>query len=316
MSDIKVICTSDKNVSTTFTWTEFTPFHLVDIEGIYGIESNVVTSENTTTDGSTYQGATARERNIMLSVEMEGNYRENRELLYRCFPVKRTGLMEYIEDDNHKTIEYEVESIMPGIATGKVRDYSISLKCPDPYFKDPTSIEVKMAEWVPDWYFEGDFPEEGVEFGHREAELVKEIENTSGADNIGITVVFQADGAVTNPAIYHTESGQFTKIGYQGNDFTLQPGQYAVINTQTGNKNIYLLDGISQAELEAYLDRYGIPDWNKAVSLNGQVINAYTDEEGDFIQLSPGINTITYSADAGVDYLTVSLYYRISYSGV
>ena len=56
MSDIKVVCTSDKNVSLTFTWDDFTPFHLVDIEGIYGIESNVVTSENTTTDGSTYQG--------------------------------------------------------------------------------------------------------------------------------------------------------------------------------------------------------------------------------------------------------------------
>ena len=46
MSDIKVICTSDKNVALTFTWYEFTPFHLLDIEGIYGIESNVVTSEN------------------------------------------------------------------------------------------------------------------------------------------------------------------------------------------------------------------------------------------------------------------------------
>ena len=67
MSDIKVVCTSDKNVSLTFTWDNFTPFHLVDIEGIYGIESNVVTSENTTTDGSTYQGATAKERNIAVS---------------------------------------------------------------------------------------------------------------------------------------------------------------------------------------------------------------------------------------------------------
>lgn len=34
MSDIKVVCTSDKNVSLTFTWGDFTPFHLVDIEGI------------------------------------------------------------------------------------------------------------------------------------------------------------------------------------------------------------------------------------------------------------------------------------------
>mgnify|MGYP000319106419 CR=1 FL=1 len=34
MSDIKVICTSDKNVALTFTWDEFTPFHLLDIEGM------------------------------------------------------------------------------------------------------------------------------------------------------------------------------------------------------------------------------------------------------------------------------------------
>ena len=65
MSDIKVICTSDKNVALTFTWDEFTPFHLQDIEGIYGIESNVVTSENTTTDRSPYQGAPAKERIIV-----------------------------------------------------------------------------------------------------------------------------------------------------------------------------------------------------------------------------------------------------------
>lgn len=102
MSDIKVVCTSDKNISLTFTWDDFTPFHLVDIEGIYGIESNVVTSENTTTDGSTYQGATAKERNIILTVEMDGNYKENRNLLYRTFPIKRTGTMQYIEDGKPK----------------------------------------------------------------------------------------------------------------------------------------------------------------------------------------------------------------------
>lgn len=78
MSDIKVICTSDKNVSITFTWDEFTPFHLVDIEGIYGIEANVVTSENTTTDGSTYQGATAKERNIVLGGAGEGAMSKHR----------------------------------------------------------------------------------------------------------------------------------------------------------------------------------------------------------------------------------------------
>ena len=316
VSDIKVICTSDKNVSITFTWDEFTPFHLVDIEGIYGIEANVVTSENTTTDGSTYQGATAKERNIVLTVEMDGNYRENRNLLYRTFPIKRTGNMQYIEDGEAKTIEYEVESIIPGATTGVVRDYTISLKCTDPYFKDLADIEVVMASWVSDFYFPACFPEEGRIFGHREADLVKEIENDSGADNIGIVVIFRADGAVKNPAIYHAESGEFTKVGYLDNDFTMASGQYVIINTYTGKKNVYLLDGVTQAEIESYKNAYGVIDWDTVIEKFGTVINEYLDEDGDFIQLQDGTNTLTYSADEGTNYLSVSVYYRISYLGV
>lgn len=316
MSDIKVICTSDKNVAMTFTWDDFTPFHLLDIEGIYGIEANVVTSENTTTDGSTYQGATAKERNIVLTVEMDSNYKENRNLLYRCFPIKRTGTLQYIENGEAKTIEYEVESIIPGATTGVVRDYTISLKCTDPYFKDLSDIEVVMASWVSNFRFPACFSEEGVVFGYREADLVKEIENESGADNIGIIAVFRADGVVKNPAIYHAESGEFTKVGYVDNDFIMASGQYVVINTYTGKKNVYLLDGVTQAEIESNRTPYGMIDWDVVIEKYGQVINEYLDEDGDFIQLQDGTNTITYSAEEGTSYLSVSIYYRISYLGV
>ena len=185
-----------------------------------------------------------------ITVEMDGNYKENRNLLYRTFPIKRTGTMQYIEDGEAKAIEYEVESVIPGATTGVVRDYTISLKCTDPYFKDLADIEVVMASWVSDFYFPACFPEEGRIFGHREADLVKEIENESGADNIGIVVIFRADGAVKNPAIYHTESGEFTKVGYLDNDFIMSSGQYVIINTYTGKKNAYLLDGVTQAEIE------------------------------------------------------------------
>jgi len=70
---------------------------------------------------------------------------------------------------------------LPGAITGVVRDYTISLKCPGPYFKDLSDVEVVMASWVSDWYFENGFDINGVEFGHREAELVKEIENDNGS---------------------------------------------------------------------------------------------------------------------------------------
>ena len=262
MSDIRITCTSDKNVSITLTWNGFTPFHIVELEGFYGIESNVTRSENTTTDGSTPQGAVAKERNLVLIVEMDSDYKKNRELLYRAFQIKRRGTLEYYEAGETKTIEYEVESIIPGKETGIVRDYTISLLCYDPYFKDLSDVEVVMASWVSDFYFPACFPEEGRVFGHRDAELVKEIENDSGADNIGVTVIFRADGNVKNPAIYHSESGLFTKIGYEGNDFILSANQYIVINTRTNHKNIYLLDGVTHAEIEEHKNRFGVIDWD------------------------------------------------------
>lgn len=316
MSDIKIICTSERNVSGIFTWDGFNPFHIVALDGFFGIDSTVTTSENTTTDGSTYQGATAKERNLVLTIEMDSDYKANRELLYKIFPIKRNGTLEYSEDGDTKTIEYITESITPGTATGVVRDYTISLICTDPYFKDLSDVEVVMASWVSDFYFPACFPEEGRVFGHREAELVKEIENDSGADNIGVTAVFKADGAVKNPAIYHAESGKFIKVGYAGNDFEMASGQYIVIATHTGKKNIYLLDGVTQAEIEEHRDRYGMIDWDEVVGLYGTTINQYFDEDGDYIQLQNGTNTITYAADEGVNYLSVSVYYRISYLGV
>ena len=294
----------------------FLLFHLLGLDGIYGYDCNVTTSENTTTDGSTYQGSTAKERNIVITAEIDGDYRKNRELLYRVFPKGRTGTLEYSEDGDIKTITYRVESVTPGATTGVVRDYTISLICTDPYFKDLSDVEVVMASWVSDWYFENGFDINGVEFGHREAELVKEIENNNGADNIGITAIFRADGIVKNPAIYHSESGKYIKVGYAGNDFELQSGQYVVIFTHTGKKNIYLLDGVSQAEIEEHKDRYGMIDWETVVSMYGTIINQYLDEDGDFIQLQDGTNTITYNAESGINYLSVSVYYRISYLGV
>ena len=149
-----------------------------------------------------------------------------------------------------------------------------------------------------------------------DSDLVKEIENESGADNIGIVVIFRADGGVKNPAIYHAESGEFTKVGYTDNDFTMSSGQYVIINTYTGKKNVYLLDGVTQAEIENHKDNYGVIDWDEVIEKCGTVINEYLDEDGDFIQLQDGTNTLTYSAEEGTNYLSVSVYYRISYLGV
>ena len=82
---------------------------------------------------------------------------------------------------------------------------------------------------------------------------------------------------------------------------------------QVEDGNHYLM---TQAEIENHKNNYGVIDWDAVIERYGTVINEYLDEDGDFIQLQDGTNTLTYSADEGVNYLSISVYYRISYLGV
>ncbi len=298
----RIICTNENNIAVRFDY-DFSPFFLKSVEGIYGISANVTTSENTTIDGSTYQGSTAKERNIVITAQMEGDYKENRNFLYRVFKLKSSGVFTYMEDGDTKQIEYKVESIEIE-ESGVVRDITISLICPKPFFEDLEDVEVVMASWVDDLEFPVCFPEEGIEFGHREANLVKEIENNTGADNIGIMAVIRADGPVKNPAIHHAETEEYTKL-----EMALESGQIIVVTTGQDKKKAWLLEGVSQSEIEE-------KGYDALLKEKGTNINEYLSEGSRFIQLQHGKNTITYTAEMGANYMSVSIFYRLLYLGV
>lgn len=84
--------------------------------------------------------------------------------------------MQRIDDDIKATVKKIIqgnEKRKRRMLNGNASAFDRSLICTDPYFKDLSDVEVVMASWVSDWYFENGFDINGVEFGHREAELVK-----------------------------------------------------------------------------------------------------------------------------------------------
>ena len=100
-------------------------------------------------------------------------------------------------------------------------------------------------------------------------------------------------GAVENPAVYHTEKQEYIKVGTENNPLYLARGDAVRITTGTNEKAVYLIQGETETE-----------------------INEYLDEGSDFIQLGHGTNTFTYAADAGRDYMNVTITYRLRYLGV
>lgn len=283
---MKVIeCKNNSGLSAVFTYNhDSTEFFLVSLDGVYGIKNAVTTTQNATTDGSTYSGEGLEQRNIVITANIRRNYRENRDFLSRVFKVHSVGTFFHTEEGETRKIEYYVESI-DFEEKGVLRQVQISLICPDPYFKDNEATHIEMASWEDGFEFELEIPEEGMEFGTRSKETIKVVDNESTTD-IGIKMTIIAEDTVINPTIMNVTTGETLKLLC-----TMQADDQIVITTQQGNIDVILV-------------RNGIEyDYNYTV-----------DEENEgYVQLETGRNYINYTAEEGGDYMNVNFDFENCY---
>lgn len=282
----KITCTNVTGVSVYFDYT-YTPFFLVSCDGLYTVSNNVKRSDNTNTDGSTYQGSNTKERNIVIAAQMCENYQSNRDILYKCFRPKTRGTLVFEEEAERREIEYKVESIEVG-EKGVIRDITISLLCCDPFFTDTEYTVELMASWQAGFEFMHEFKSTKEEIGHRVMELIKDIDNAGTTDTVGMVITLEALGSVSTPIIRNITTGEHITLNY---DF--KTGDVVQICTETNKKNVYLI-------------RAG----------EKKSINGYIDEDSEFIQLQAGTNTLQYEAKSGKKNLDVTVEYKQKYLGV
>lgn len=289
MADKRIItCTNNDGFSMSFTETQFDPFLIHDVEGVYLLDNTVNITENTMTDGAVYQGSITKYRNIVLTLKDMDNFAENRTLIDKLFKRNSTGRLLFEESDNVKAIEYVVENVD---STGEEapRFTTISLICPDPFFYDPNDVKVYLAQMVADFEFIHEFKEEGEEFGHSMG-LYENIYNESANENIGLSIVITGEATIVNPVIARLESSEFIQIGTETNQFTLTPGEQLVITTGMGNKHVlWIHDGQTEE------------------------INYMMADGSSFIQLMRGDNNISYDAEEGKGGMSIEIAYRLQY---
>lgn len=280
-----VTCVNNNGLSATFTYDhDATEFFLVSLEGVYEIKNAVHTSQNATTDGSSYEGEALEERNIVITANLCRNYIENRDHLSRVFKTGSEGTLYHTEEGRTRKINYRVEKI--DIAEkGVVRPAVISLICPNPYFTDGEATHIEMAGWESLFEFPCEIPEEGMEFGRRIKETIKVVDNESTTP-IGIQMTILAEDVVVNPSVMNVTTGEVLKLLC-----TMLPGDEIVITTRQGEIDVVLLRGAKEI------------DYNYTV-----------DEENEgYIQLETGRNYINYTADSGGDYMSVYFDFENSY---
>lgn len=281
----QIECVNNNGLSALFAYDhDSTEFFLVSLDGVYEIKNNVKTAQNATTDGSSYEGEALEERYITITAQMRRNYQANRDHLSRVFKTGAEGTFYHTEDGRTRKIAYRVENLQVG-EKGILREITISLKCPDPYFKDNEATHIEMASWESGFEFELEIPESGMEFGTRSKETIKVVDNDS-TTAIGIQMTIIAEDVVVNPSIMNVTTGETLKLLC-----TMQPDDEIVITTQQGNIDVMLHRGGEWI------------DYNYTV-----------DEENEgYVQLETGRNYINYTADEGGDYMNVNFDFENCY---
>lgn len=290
-ADRVITCTNADGYSLTFNEKDFSPFLLGGAEGIYDVINNVHVSENSMIDGATYQGSTAKFRNIVLRLKDKEDYPENRDMLNRLFKEKESGTLVFQEGDSaQRKIEYVVESLSSTAEWNK-RIHEVSLICPDPFFYDIEGHSESMASWHDAFEFPFEPTSAGFEFGHRINERIKTITNDYAEDGMGMTITITCSGSVTNPSVTRIESNESLEIGHSGKPFTMIYGDVVTITTAAGNKHVTLTrDGVTTE------------------------INHYLTEDSVFIQLMRGQNSIGFAADSGENNVMVEVGYQFKYA--
>lgn len=285
-----VTCINKNGISCTFGEGGFSPFLLADADGLYSKTMNVNTSSNTGVDGSVYHSSAWKQRNIVLTLKDIGNYVENRAFLNALFEEKTFGELLIRDGSEERKIEYIVEKVTSD-GSKSYRTHQVSLICPDPYFYDLYDHSFMMAAFVPAFSFAHVFAAAKEEFGYRQKEKIKVINNELSVDGTGMTIRITCNGSVKNPSITRVEDHAHISIGTTAKPLSLVAGDVVTVTTENGNKKVMLIhDGVASS------------------------INQYLSEDSSFLQLRRGSNSLGYNADEGVDSMVLTISYRNRYT--
>ena len=114
-------------------------FQVLKITGLNPPKAQINTTKMATLDGKKFNSSTLNERNIVITVKLNGDVEKNRIRLYSFFRPKEWCKFYYKNSSRNVFIEAYTENVECDLFTNK-EVMQISLLCPEPYFKDVQEI--------------------------------------------------------------------------------------------------------------------------------------------------------------------------------
>lgn len=235
-------------------------------------------------DGARFNSSTRNVRNLVLTIHILKDVGRARLNLYRHI-VSGAYIKVYYKTENLDVwIEGRVETIeCDEWSLGQYMQ--VSVLCPFPFWQDMEETYTDAGHVTDLLEFPWSAPESGVELSTIDTNTHTIVRN-SGHVESGMRLVLRATVRSLQPRIYNLGTGEW--MGFLVDMF---PGDILTVDTTQGQKSVYLESG-------------GV----KSNYINTVMVGS------TWLQLAPGENVISYTADEGIVHL--GIYHMNKYQGV
>lgn len=256
-------------------------YQVTEVSGLNPPNANINTSSYANGDGSSFNSSRIPDREIVITVHINGDIPKNRLTLYKHFRNKEWCKIYYEDDLRDVFIEGYVQAFEVSSFTQK-QVAQISILCPNPYFKDLETIVQSISKIINNFTFPFSINEdEPVEFSTIELEKITNVINDSESETgLIINVLFM--GTVNKLEIRNVDNGKNFIIDYE-----FMKNDKLVINCNRGNKSVILT--------------------REAVEYN---LIPYVRNGSTFFQLGIGDNNFSFLADDGADDMLVDIHFK------
>ena len=253
-------------------------FDVLDISGLTPPPATIARSAYALRSGSKHNNSKVTERPIVLTLHIKPPVAINRQLLYEHFTPNEELRLYFKTDNRDAYIDGYVETCEITIFDVK-QIATISIICPDPYFKALEDILVDFVDATAQFEFPFSIPAEGVEFSTLTAGTSKLIHV---GESTGLIIEMYATSTeILNPQFINHTTGEYFKV-----NIDLDAGQKIVINTNRGEKAITLFEADG--------------------TMSTKNLFNLIDDGSTWIQLRKGNNLLDYTCDEGSTMLNVT----------
>lgn len=262
-------------------------YNIIGIEGLTPPQTAVNTSAGGLIDGTFYNSSRVEQRNIVITLVLNGDIETNRQRLYKIFNIKKPCTIYFQNANRNVQIIGYVETLESDLFTMR-EQVQISIICPRPYFEDLETIYTELSEIIRMFQFPFSIEyNDPIPFSEIVQYPLCTI-NNGGDVECGCIIAIAITGAVTGLTIYDTT--QQTFIGF---NYIFAAGDQIAINTISG-------------QMGATLTR------------DGQKINLlnYIAPNSTWFRLDLGDNEFTFTAASGADDVSIVFATANLYGGV